>query len=263
MVNIKHWVDWVAQVPECTIFTVWSRIVTLPMKSPFFAPKTLYNTIKTINSEAAADIYKHNGIRIIKHSNIEPNSKMFMPDGKPTTIARQQFLDDLNNYIKEVEAEKLHRDPHQHSSWYNNAKDLQLRLAQNEADELRQHVKLLEDQARKIQKKEKRNNQSPDREATQSRFEVARAHGAWHDKRAFTWAGRHHKSSIPPCERHTDTRREHFQHRRECDQFGNNPQESGIREFQEFQQFKEFQKWHQSWYDASEVGNVTRHRLEF
>ncbi len=136
MVNIKHRVDRVAQVHECMIFTVWSRIVTLPMKSPFFAPKTLYNTIKTVNSEAAADIYKHNGVGIIKHSDIEPNSKMFMPDGKPTTIARQQFLDDLNNYIKEVEAEKARRAPHQQQPWYDNTKDLELKTAQNEAEEL-------------------------------------------------------------------------------------------------------------------------------
>ncbi len=82
---------------------IWSRIVAEPINSEIFSKNTLFNSLKTVNSDAAAQLYSKR-IGIIKHSQIEPNAKWFQTDGMPTVIAKLQFIQDMESYMREFEA---------------------------------------------------------------------------------------------------------------------------------------------------------------
>ncbi len=59
---------------------IWSWTIAEPIKSAFFTPAAIYNCLKTVNSEAAASLFKKQ-FGIIKHSVIEPSNNMFLDKG--------------------------------------------------------------------------------------------------------------------------------------------------------------------------------------
>ncbi len=91
------------QEQQKEIKLIWSRIVAEPMTSPHFLEKTLFNSLKTINSETAALLFDE-GFGNVKHSRIDPTPKMFDTEGMPTLEACLRFLEELK--IKETQKKR-------------------------------------------------------------------------------------------------------------------------------------------------------------
>ncbi len=68
------------------VATVWSLMVAQPMSSHFFNSHTLFNTLKSVNTEASAILFKKK-IGILKHCEITPAGRHFEGEGQPTELA--------------------------------------------------------------------------------------------------------------------------------------------------------------------------------
>lgn len=172
---------------------IWSRMVAEPIESTIFSANTLYNSLKTVNSDAAAELFQKR-IGILKHSKIEPNQKWFQPDGTPTVAAKLQFLMDIEKYIHEFEQfEELQasgRGPEITPKLKDNTQELRILEAEREQAELKQRMKLLEEQVHKSKAAEK--SAKLQLEQVQKQAEMARKKRTENGppKRPNTWAGR-------------------------------------------------------------------------
>ncbi len=233
---------------------IWSRIVVAPMQSEEFSKRTLLNSVKNVNSEAAEKLFPEVGI--LKHCRIEPDSYMFLPDNCLSKSAKQVFVQDLNEYLKnmdEVEKPTKLETPSKHKGKPSpQLEDVSFHLKyleeKNQRESLELRVKALELHIVKIK------HQTDTRPVEQmAKVKDEDGHSCVHLlRRPNTWAGRNNRKCRKTPDQFDDRSNrdrgyfaQHAYHEQpHCSDAatGSRESEQMYQRFLEFQEFKEREK---------------------
>ncbi len=231
------------------VATVWSRMVAHPMSSRHFNLHTMFNTLKTMNTNVAAVLFKKK-IGIMKHCDITPAGKHFTPEGEPTIAAKMIFLKDVNNYLKELDEEERLQEAYECAGLPRKDKAMQLKLlqAQQEKAELTRRFENLQRKFEEAQKTERWRGNTP----LQFR----------EDGRARTWEGRNERKRAAWSPKREERSRERPQteraHRDPNRSDRADPEDEEGRIFAMFQRYEKFRRTQQGGGD-----NRSRRQLHF